>query len=332
MSFSKKRENSSNTSEKKYWKSWNIKWNFFSILSVLVALLENVFISSKENVNNGSYRIFLGCYLIYLVFIYLGGHYFSLKVRLFGGHFAQLNFILGILLCVQDLLTEKFSIFSLPYFVSFAQVLDQINEDKSLLLQSTGASLLLWSLSFAFGTLIGIVLGILIGRYRQFNYWSLPFLKVIGIIPAAAWMPLTMVIFPTSYLAEISLIVLSVWFPVAFMTKGGVENISPTYFEAAHTLGFNEIRIIRKVVIPGALPNIFVGIFTATGLSFTMLVISEMVGARVGLGWYINWAKGTGNYTQVYAAITIMAILFSCIFIVINKLQGTALRWRPTVN
>nr|WP_051006403.1 ABC transporter permease [Liquorilactobacillus vini] len=318
--------------EEKYWKDWHVKWNLLSILAVAVALFENILVNSKEDVDNDSYHIFLVIYLFYLIVIYLLGQFISKKVRKFGGHFAQLNFSLGFLLCVQDLVTEKFSVLGLPYFVSFAQVLEQIKEDKILLLQSTGSSLVLWLISFVVGSVVGIVLGILMGRYRQFNYWSMPFLKVIGIIPAAAWMPITMVVFPNSFLAEVFLIVLAVWFPVAFMTMGGVQSILPTYFEAAHTLGFSEGRIIRKIVIPGALPNIFIGIFTATGLSFTMLVISEMVGAKVGLGWYINWAKGTGNYSQVYAAITIMALLFSIIFAFINKLQEVALRWRQSAS
>lgn len=68
------------------------------------------------------------------------------------------------------------------------------------------------------------------------------------------------------------------------------------------------------------------------GLSFTMLVISEMIGAKVGLGWFINWAKGTGNYTQVYAAIVIMAILFSVLFALFTKVQDYFLRWREKRN
>lgn len=318
--------------ESKYWKKWKISWNFLSVVTILLAYFENRLVKSIESVDNSTYHKFLLIYLLYLIIVYFSGFFLSLKVKKFSGHFAQLNFLIGILLCVQDLLTEKLSILSLPYFVSFAQILDQIKEDRILLFQSTISSLILWLISFFIGTLIGVVLGILIGRYRQFSYWSLPFLKVIGIIPAAAWMPITMVILPNSFLAEIFLIVLAVWFPVAFMTIGGVQSILPTYFESALTLGFSEKRIIKKIVIPGALPNIFIGIFTAIGLSFTMLVISEMIGAKVGLGWYINWAKSTGNYSQVYAAITIMAILFSLIFSIINKLQEFVLRWRQTVN
>ncbi|GAF36293.1 ABC transporter permease [Lentilactobacillus farraginis] len=318
--------------ETKYWKPWRTTWNILSLVALMAAYAENQFVPAQELVNNGAYKWFLIAYFIYLVVVYAVGSVIHGRIRVYSGHFAQLNTILGLLLVVQDLITEKFAIIKLPFFVSFAQILDQIKTDQKLLIASTWSSLGLWLISFVIGTLIGVILGLFMGRYRQFNYWSFPFLKVIGIIPAAAWMPLTMVIFPTSYLAEIFLIAFAVWFPVAFMTIGGVQSISTDYFESAKTLGFSEFQILRKVVIPGALPNIFIGIFTAMGLSFTMLVISEMIGAKVGLGWYINWAKGVGNYTQVYAAIVIMAVLFSVIFSFLNKLQEYALRWRKRSN
>ncbi|WP_300560229.1 ABC transporter permease [Companilactobacillus sp.] len=315
-----------------YWKSFSQTWNVISLLTVVVAFLENLFVPAQEFVNNRAYTWFLIAYFAYLVIVYGIGTFVHGKIRLYSGHFAQLNASIGILLIVQDLLTEKFAVIKLPFFASFAQILDQMWTDHALLWASTWSSLGLWLISFVIGTVIGVILGLFMGRYRQFNYWAFPYLKVIGIIPAAAWMPLTMVIFPTSYMAEIFLIAFAVWFPVAFMTIGGVQSISSDYFESAKTLGFSESQILRKVVIPGALPNIFIGIYTAMGLSFTMLVISEMIGAKVGLGWYINWAKGVGNYTQVYAAIVIMAILFSVIFSLLNKIQGYVLRWRDQSN
>lgn len=312
----------------KYWKKWDYRWNLLSIVAVGAALLENLLVPAQELVNNTVYRYFLVLYGLYLIGIYLYGRFVSFKAHFYAGHFAQLNTVLGILLIAQDLLTEKFARFALPFFVSFAQILDQISEDHQLLWESTESSLGLWLISFIIGTLVGVSLGLAMGRYRQANYWAFPFLKVIGIIPAAAWMPLTMILFPTSYSAEVFLIVFSVWFPVAFMTIGGVQGIPTAYFESAHTLGFSEWRIIRKVVIPGTMPSIFIGMYTALGLSFMTLVISEMMGAKVGLGWYINWAKGTGNYTQVYASIAIMALLFSIIFSLLTTVQEKVLRWR----
>lgn len=302
-----------------------------SVLILVVAYLENKFIPSMGVIDTKTYHYFLLIYGIYLVVAYLVGFRIP-RVSAYVGHFAPLNCLIGVVLIVSDLITAKFSLFAPPFFVSFAQIINQIISDGHLLLLSTLSSLGLWTVSFIVGALVGIIIGLLIGRYRNFNYWIFPFLKVIGIIPAAAWMPITMVIFPSSYLAEVFLIVLAVWFPVAFMTAGGVQAIPREYFESAKTLGFSEARIMYKIVIPGALPNIFVGFFTAMGLSFTMLVISEMIGAKVGLGWYINWAKGVGNYTQVYAAIVIMAVLFSIIFAILTEVEHRMLAWNTGNN
>ncbi|AGE38210.1 ABC transporter permease subunit [Lactiplantibacillus plantarum] len=312
----------------RYWKPWHLTWNIVSLVVLAIAYFENQLVVSQETVNNQTYHWFLGGYFAYLLIVTLIGAVTNGRIRRYNGHFAQLNVSLVGLLIVQDLLTEKFAVLEQPFFVSFAQILDQMRENAGLLWASTLSSLALWLISFVIGTILGILLGLGMGRYREFNYWAFPYLKVIGIIPAAAWMPLTMVIFPTSYMAEVFLIAFSVWFPVAFMTIGGVQGISKEYFESAKTLGFSEWQIIRKIVLPGALPSIFTGVYTAMGLSFTMLVISEMIGAKVGLGWFINWAKGTGNYTQVYAAIVIMAILFSVLFAVFTKVQDYCLRWR----
>lgn len=316
--------------KQEYWRGWHPVWNGVNLIVLIIAILENHFIKTEEPVNNTAYQWFLGIYLIYLVIMYGLGAISSGHIHYYAGHFAPLNTSLGILLIIQDLLTEKFQILHLPFFVSFAQILDQMRNDALILWKSTLSSLGLWFFSFVIGTTLGVVLGILMSRYLKFNYWAFPFLKVIGIIPPVALMPIVLVVAPNNFLAEIFLIVFAIWFPVAFMTINGVQGISKSYFESAKTLGFSESRIIRKVVIPGAMPSIFNGIYTSMGLSFTMLVISEMMGAKIGLGWYINYAKSVGNYPQVYAAIVIMAILFSIIFALINRFRMRILNWQTS--
>ena len=137
-----------------------------------------------------------------------------------------------------------------------------------------------------------------------------------------------MFIFPSSFYAQIFLIVICVWFPVAFMTSSGIENLPKSYFEAAKTLGAKDDFLIFNVAILGAMPSIFIGIYTATGLSFATLVVSEMIGAKAGLGWYINWAKGWSNYAKVYASIIIMAIVFSIVMAIIFKIRDKVLVWQ----
>jgi NitT/TauT family transport system permease protein len=136
------------------------------------------------------------------------------------------------------------------------------------------------------------------------------------------------VIFPTSFITGVFLITIASWFPIAVMVSAGIRSTPKAYFEVAQTLGAGKRYLLFQVAIPNTVPNIFTGISTATGLSFLTLVVSEMVGAKAGLGWYINWARAWAAYDKVYASIVIMGIAFSIILAVITLFRNYFLRWQ----
>lgn len=76
------------------------------------------------------------------------------------------------------------------------------------------------------------------------------------------------------------------------LTSSGIASIQNSYFEAAATLGASGPYTILRVGIPAAMPHMFIGLFNGTTSSFITLVTAEMLGAKYGIGWYINWAKG----------------------------------------
>ncbi|UUZ93631.1 ATP-binding cassette domain-containing protein [Paenibacillus sp. P25] len=194
-----------------------------------------------------------------------------------------------------------------PYFPSQIKVLDALIHESGSLAVSTLYSLRLLVLGYAIGTILGLTTGILMGWYQQFRYWVNPFIRILGPIPSTAWIPIVLVVFPTSFSASVFLLVLATWFPVTVMTWTGISNVSKSYFEVAKTLGANEQYLIRKVAIPAAFPQIFIGLFMGTGTSFVTLIVAEMLGVKAGLGFYITWAQGWGEYYKVYAALFIMA-------------------------
>lgn len=310
-----------------YWKPSSTLWRIINILIFALALLVSFIIPLKQSVILDPYRFFLAILIAYFIVINVIA-LFNSKIKAKVNHNAQLYSGLGLVLIIWDLLTTKSNALPLPFFPSFAQILQVIVEDYGTLVVSTGHSMRLLVIGFTIGTILGITTGVLIGWYRQWHYWIFPIIKIIGVVPATAWIPIVMFIFPSSFYAQIFLIVICVWFPVAFMTSSGIENLPKSYFEAARTLGAKEEFLVFKVAIPGAMPSIFTGIYTATGISFATLVVSEMIGAKAGLGWYINWAKGWSNYAKVYASIIIMAIVFSVVMAIIFKIRDRVLSWQ----
>jgi NitT/TauT family transport system permease protein len=121
---------------------------------------------------------------------------------------------------------------------------------------------------------------------------------------------------------------MSSWFPVSSMVAQGISSTPKSYFEAAKTLGANGRFLLFQVAIPHAMPAMFTGVMTATAFSFTTLIVSEMVGAKAGLGFYINWAKGWGAYAKVYGAIIIIAVEFALILALIGAVRKRVLRWQ----
>lgn len=236
-----------------------------------------------------------------------------------------------LLLAIWDTITTGFHLLPLPYFPGPAPVLQSLINDRQLLLESTGNSLILLLSGYAIGVVIAVVTGICIGWFSQARYWGMPLLKVVGPIPATAWIPLAMVVAPSPRFSAIGLIALAVWFPVTMLTASGISNTRASYLDVARTLGANRGYLIFRVAIPAAMPSIFIGLFMGLGTSFLTLIVAETVGVKSGLGWYVSWAQGWAEYGKVYAALVIMAAFFSTIMTVLFKVRDCVLGWQKGV-
>jgi NitT/TauT family transport system permease protein len=234
-------------------------------------------------------------------------------------------------LVAWELITSGFRLLPLPYFPSPAGVFQSLINDRALLFDSTWHSLILLLGGYALGVIAGLISGICIGWSSPIRYWGMPVLKVVGPIPATAWIPLAMVVSPSAVLSAASLIALAVWFPVTMLTASGISNTRASYLDVARTLGAGRRYLIFRVAIPAALPSIFIGLFMGLGASFLTLVVAETVGVKSGLGWYVSWAQGWAEYGKVFAALVIMAAFFSTIMTVLFKVRDRVLVWQKGV-
>jgi len=227
--------------------------------------------------------------------------------------------------------TSVLHLFPLPYFPGPAGVLLSLVNDRAVLFDSTWHSLLLLLGGYSLGVVVGLISGICIGWFPHARYWGMPILKIVGPIPATAWIPLAMVLSPSAMFSAIGLIALAVWFPVTMLTASGISNTRASYLDVARTLGAGRLYLIFNVAIPAAMPSIFIGLFMGLGASFLTLVVAETVGVKSGLGWYVSWAQGWAEYGKVYAALLIMAAFFSTIMTALFKARDRVLAWQKGV-
>ena len=235
------------------------------------------------------------------------------------------------LLTIWEVITSGLRLLPLPYFPAPAGVLQSLLNDRALLFDSTWHSLILLLSGYALGVVIALISGICIGWFSRARYWGMPVLKVIGPIPATAWIPLAMVLSPSAVCSAVGVIALAVWFPVTMLTASGISNTRASYLDVARTLGANKWYLIYRVAIPAAMPTIFIGLFMGLGASFLTLIVAETVGVKSGLGWYVAWAQGWAEYGKVYAALVIMAAFFSTIMTLLFKVRDRVLVWQKGI-
>ena len=315
----------------------------FTVIGFALAAFLNVVVPQKANVifephevlghtidSNVAYRAVL--YALFIYYLLTGIFYwFNEDKRKKYQNSARFRFVMGILLFLWDLLGTKLQVLPQPFFPGPAGIMEAFVAESDYILQNTLYSLRLYFCGFVIGVVTGIITGILVGWFKGVRYWLSPVMNVLGVIPAVAWMPFALTIMPTPFSAAVFLIAVSVWGLVATLTANGVQSTPKTQFEAGRVLGGNQVYLVFYVAIPHALPQIFTGITTSNGYAFTTLVMAEMMGQPGGLGYYINASKVWSAYYKIFAAIIVMAILFSIITKLIELLQKYVLRWQKGV-
>jgi NitT/TauT family transport system permease protein len=219
----------------------------------------------------------------------------------------------------------------LPFAPSPDKVLSVFPNNVESLLTNLGASMLLLLEGVVIGLVTGFVTGTLMGWSKIANYWFAPLLKVIGPVPSAAWLPIAVVLMPTAHLAGVFLISIAVWFPLSLLLSSAIRSTDKRKIEAARVMGASEPYILFHVALPAATPDIFTALFMGLSSSFGALIISEQLGVKAGLGWYINWASSWGEYSKVFASVGIFIVIFYVLINLLFRIRDHVMKWQKAV-
>jgi ABC-type nitrate/sulfonate/bicarbonate transport system permease component len=171
-------------------------------------------------------------------------------------------------------------------------------------------SLARWGLGFAIAAAAGVGYGLVAGWYRGVERLTLPLVHTLQLIPGLAWIPVALLLFGIGQRATVFMIAVTAFVPVAINALAGVKQVDETYVRAARMLGARGPLLLRRVLVPGALPHILSGLRTGLGNGWRVLVAAEMiVGAGTGLGYVIIQARWTLDYASALACVVVIATI-----------------------
>lgn len=243
-------------------------------------------------------------------------------------YLSGIIFVAFLALEAIDILTLKTGILQLPFIPSPDKTLSCFTLYPDKVIPSFFASMNLLLTGFFIGFATGFLSGVLMGWSQICNYWISPILKLVGPVPSAAWLPIAVVITPTSHAAGLFLISFAVWFPLTLMLSSAIRSTNVKQVEAARVLGASETYILFHVALPSALPAMFDGLFMGLSGSFGALVVAEMLGVKEGLGWYLTWAKTWSDYGRVFSTTGIFIIIFFILIELLFFIRKKVLRWQ----
>lgn len=143
-------------------------------------------------------------------------------------------------------------------------------------------------IGFVIAAAIGVPTGVLIGWYRLAENLMDPLIQVIRPIPITAWLPFAVIFFGIREPSAISLIALGAFFPIVLNATAGARNTPKVLVRAALMLGMSEAKLLPKVVVPAALPSVVTGLRLGIGIAWVLVIVSEMLAVKSGLG-YVLW-------------------------------------------
>ena len=191
-----------------------------------------------------------------------------------------------------------------------------------------GASLERLVAGWLLGTALGISVGLTIGLFSLVRAGLLPLVSAIFAVPKIALLPLFVIWFGTGEGSKIATILFGSFFPTVIATYGGVDNVDRGLIRMGQSFGLAWLSIVRKIIIPGALPAILSGFRISISISIVLLVAAEMIGARYGIGAYILEAGALFATDQLIAGVVILSALGLAIAWLIGRAERHFLKWR----
>ena len=199
---------------------------------------------------------------------------------------------------------------------------------SGLLWKHVGLSLSRLAIGSALGISIGISTGVLIGLFSYIRAGLIPLVAAIFPIPKIALLPLFVIWFGIDEGSKYALIALGTFTPTVVATYSAVDNVDRGLIRMGQSFGLSWSSIVRKIVLPGAMPGILSGLRISLAIGIILLVAAEMLGAEFGIGAYVLEAGALYDLERLFVGVVILSILGVVVSAAIGLVEARLLRWR----
>lgn len=181
---------------------------------------------------------------------------------------------------------------------------------------------------FAVGGGLGVIVGIVVGFFSVAEAVGTPLIAATFPVPKIALLPLLILWLGLGEPSKIAVIALGVFFPMAINTYTGVRQADALLVRAAVSFGARRWSVIRKVILPSALPMIFAGLRLGAGTALLLLVAAEMIAVESGIGFLVLHAGNIMATTKLMVGIVVLSLLGVLSHWGLNRLERLAIPWR----
>jgi ABC-type nitrate/sulfonate/bicarbonate transport system permease component len=189
-----------------------------------------------------------------------------------------------------------------------------------------------FAIGLGLAIVLGLPLGVLIGRSRTLNAMLDPFITAFNATPRLVFLPLVMLWFGLGLWSKVVIVLIGALFPILINTYEGVRNADRLLINVVRSFGAREWDVVRLVVLPNALPYIVAGLRLAIGRAVLGVVVAEFFGSEDGLGVMMVQAAGRYQVAVVFSGLIVFAALSLAMTAVVKAVEDRLTRWRPQVT
>jgi len=186
------------------------------------------------------------------------------------------------------------------------------------------------AIGFIVAALIAVPLGLVMGRFRFARDVIFPISEVLRPIPAIAWVPMSIMLWPSNEESIVFITFIGSFFPILLNTLHGMASVDPVLVRASQCLGAKEFAIFREVYFPASLPSIFTGLTVGMGVAWVSLIAAEMISGQFGIGYFTWEAYSLVQYSDIALGMICIGVLGLGSSAIIRGIGRIVMPWKHT--